>query len=259
LAFSAIFLRITRSSIFVLSSTVAFLVLLTVCYVIAGMLEEPWDPDVIAGRYLYPAAGLFAIGILLDRRKFTHYALPPAVIGLVLIVGSLSLIACSDNTLFGWLWAKPEFLDEQSELIGLSFIFNGLVYLSLASLCRRMGTVLQRRLAQVLNWLGPLHILGVLRILDLDDLELANRIVYRVLLPIGSITFVFLSVARQMKSFFFSGLAGIAAAVHKFTIEHLDEFFAWPVSLIIAGIVWMLVSLLIPRLQANLKLRAKRQ
>lgn len=256
LAFSAIFLRITRSSIFVLSSTVAFLLLLSVYYVKWGMLEDNCTPDVIGRHYLLPGIGLLAIGIFLDRRKFTHYAIPPAVIGLVLIVGSLSLIAFSEETHFGQIGVKPEFLD-QEEQIGLSFIFNGLVYLSLASLCRRMGTVLQRRIAQVLNWLGPLHILGVLRILDLDSLDLANRIIYRVLLPIGSITFVFLSVARQMKSFFFSGLAGVAAAVHKFTIEHLDRFFAWPVSLIVVGIVWMLVSWLVPRLQANLKLRAR--
>ena len=254
LGFSGGFLKTTRSSIFVLFSTIAFLAFLTVCYVIAGMLDEPWDQDVIAGRYLYPGLGLFAIGILCDRRRLTHYAIPLCVIGLVLTVGSLSLIAYSHNTLFGWLWAKPGFLQEE-ELIGWSFIINGLLYLALASFCRRMGTVLQRRLAQVLNWLGPLHILGVLRILDLDELALDHRILYRVLLPIGSLAFVFGSVARQMKSFFFSGLAGIAAAVHKFTIEHLDKFFAWPVSLVVAGIVGMLISVLVPRLQASRKLR----
>ena len=32
-----------------------------------------------------------------------------------------------------------------------------------------------------------------------------------------------------MKSFFFSGLAGIATAIHKFTVEHFDKVFAWPV------------------------------
>jgi len=256
LGFSALFLRITRSSIFVLFSTIAFLALLTVCYVIGGMLDEPWGQDVVAGRYLYPGLGLFAIGILADRRRLTHYAIPPCIIGLVLIVGSLSLIAASRNTLFGWLWSRPDSILEEAEQIGLSFIFNGLFYLALASLCTRMGTVLQRRIAQVLNWMGPLHILGMLRGLDFEDLD--NQIIYRILLPIASIAFVFSSVARQMKSFFFSGLAGVAAAVHKFTVEHLDNFFSWPVSLMIVGIVGMLISVLVPRWQASKKLRPKK-
>jgi len=63
--------------------------------------------------------------------------------------------------------------------------------------------------------------------------------------------FVFGSVVRQMKAFFFSGLGGVAISVHKFTIEHLDKFFAWPISLIVTGIVWMAVSWLLPRWKAS--------
>jgi len=259
LSFSLLFLKITRSSIFVLLATVAFLLFLTVCYIIGGMLDidEPWGNDVIAGRYLYPGIGIFLIGVIVDRRRLTHYAIPLCVVGLALIVGALSGIAISENNLFGWLSIRPQFL-EANEQIGLSFLVNGLVYLSLGTVCRLTRTALQRRLAQILNFLGPLHVLGVLRILDLDQLFLDNRIIYRIALPLASMAFVFGSVARQMKAFFFSGLAGIAAAVHKFTIEHLDKFFAWPVSLIFAGVIWMLVSWLVPRWQANWKLRIRR-
>jgi hypothetical protein len=164
----------------------------------------------------------------------------------------------SDNTLFGWVFWKPAFLEETEHHL-LSFVCNGIVYLGLAGICRLLGTRLQRTLAQALNWLGPIHILGILRILDLDKLSLpeTHRLVYRALLPIASFAFVFGSVARQMKSFFFSGLAGIATAVHKFTVEHLDKFFAWPVCLIIIGMAWMFVSWLVPRWQANLRLKRK--
>ncbi|MCJ7626029.1 MAG: hypothetical protein MUO76_21260, partial [Anaerolineaceae bacterium] len=133
------------------------------------------------------------------------------------------------------------------------FIFNGLIYLGLAGVCRSLGTRLQRTLASILNWLGPVHILGTLRMLDSDELSIpeSHTIVYRILLPIASIGFVFGSVARQMKSFFFSGLAGIATAVQRFTTEYLKNFFAWPVSLIITGIIWMLVSWRVPLWRAN--------
>jgi serine/threonine protein kinase len=257
LAFSFVFLRLTRSSIFALFSTIAFLVWLTTCYIIAGM--ENWAPDIIAGRYLFAGIGLFILGIVLDRCKLTHYAWPPCVAGLLLIVAPLSVIAVSENTLFGWLLSKPAALT-QNEQIALSFGCNGLIYLALATVCRFLGTILQRRLAQILNWLGPLHTLAPLRVLDLDALSVSesHRMIYRTLLPIASFAFVFGSVTRQMKSFFFSGLGGIAAAVHKFTVKYLDKYFAWPISLIITGIVWMLVSWLVPRWKAGMALKKKR-
>jgi len=257
LAFSFVFLRLTRSSIFVLFSIIAFLVWLTTCYIIAGM--ENWAPDIIAGRYLFAGIGLFILGTVLDRHKLTHYAWSPCAAGLVLIVLPLSIIALTNETLFGWLYNKPEFLSG-TEHHFLSFVCNGIVYLGLAGICRLLGTRLQRTLAQALNWLGPIHILYVLRVLDSNRYNLPelHQLVYRYLLPAASLAFVFGSVARQMKSFFFSGLGGIAAAVHKFTVEHLDKYFAWPISLIISGIVWMIVSWLVPRWQANLKLKHRR-
>jgi hypothetical protein len=257
LAFSFVFLRLTRSSIFAIFSTIAFLVWLSTCYIIGDM--ENWVLDIIAGRYLFAGIGLFVLGIILDRHRLTHYAWQPCIAGLILIVAPLSVIAISENTLFGWLFSKPAKLS-QNEQIALSFACNGLVYLGLATVCRLLGTILQRGLAQLLNWLGPIHILGPLRVLDLDALSVSegHRIIYRTLLPIASFTFVFGSVTRQMKSFFFSGLAGIAAAVHKFTVEYLDKYFAWPISLIITGIVWMLVSWLVPRWKAGMALKKKR-
>ena len=255
LTLSFLFLRLTRSSIFVLFSIIAFLVWLTTCYIIAGM--EDWTPDIIAGRYLFAGIGLFILGTVLDRHRLTHYAWSLCVAGLVFVVTPLSIIAISDNTLFGWLLSKPAGLI-QDEQIALSFACNGLIYLGLATICRSLGTILQRRLAQALNWLGPLHILGTLKILDTEGFASeGHQIIYRILLPIASFAFVFGSVTRQMKSFFFSGLGGIAASVHKFTVEYLDKYFAWPVSLIVTGIVWMFVSWLVPRWKANIALKNK--
>jgi hypothetical protein len=209
---------------------------------------ENWQPDVIAGMYLGPGAVLFAAGVVLDQRRHSEYAWPLSFVGLILIVVSLSGIALSNNTLFGWLLSrKLPFLNE-AEHHFLSFLCNGLLYLGLAGICRLLGTPLQRSLANVLNWLGPAHILVSLRMLDLEGAcSSAHSLVYRFLLPIVSLGLVFGSVVRQMKSFFYSGMGGIAASVHKFTVEHLDKYFAWPVSLILTGIVWMLVSWLVPR------------
>jgi len=257
-AFSLFFLHLTRSSIFVFFGIISFLVWLTSCYIIAGMIGpvdtfNPWAREITAGRYLYPGIGFFVLGVILDRHKFIHYAWPLCMVGLAMIVICLSVIAISDATIFGWLlrW-KPGFLNDY-EIQLVSLIFNGLIYLGLAGVCRSLGTRLQRTLASILNWLGPIHILGTLRILDSDGLNIfgSHKIVYRILLPIASVGFVFGSVVRQMKSFFFSGLAGIATAVQRFTAEYLKNYFAWPVALIITGIIWMLVSWRVPLWRAN--------
>jgi len=267
LAFSVIFLRFTRSSIFVIFNILAFLAWLTTCYIILGM--EDWSADTIAGRYLFPGIGLFALGAALDRRKFVQYAWPLCVAGLLAIVISLSVIAQSDNTLFIWLWPGSEqppqwyvkivtiLVEGDDDAKLLSLTCNGIIYLILAGICRLLETRLQRTLAQVLNWLGPLHILATLRVLDERVESHVRQLLYRILLPIASFAFVFGSVARQMKSFFFSGLAGIAAAVHKLTSEYFKDYFAWPVSLIITGITWMFVSWWVPRFKANLALKQK--
>ncbi|MBN2129864.1 MAG: protein kinase [Sedimentisphaerales bacterium] len=259
LVISLVFLRTTNSSIFVFFAILAFLALLTTCYVIAGM--EEWDRDVIAGRYLYPGIAFFVAGTLLDRRKQVKYAWPLCIAGLVLIVSSLSGIAASESTLFGWLGIDPSFLEgEDQERQLVSFMVNGLIYLGLASLCRRLGTPLQRTLATVLNWLGALHILAPLRALEQfwsgEDAHIVRAFVYRAMLYLASIGFIFASVWRQMKSFFFSGLAGLALAVQRITVEHYDGFFTWPISLMVAGIVAMVVSCQVPRWQEQRKLRS---
>jgi serine/threonine protein kinase len=262
---SLFFLRIIRSSIFVIFSILSFLGLLSVLYVIAGMFEvdNPWNEHVIALRYLYPGIIFFTAGMVLDRLKMTKYAWPLSCVGLLLIVGCLSFIAQSDTTIFGCAWSAKmpapvwygkgvEYLiqGETDQAKALSFIINGLIYLILAWICRRQGTRLHRTLGQIFNWLGPLHLLVCLRVLD----ELgsgANQDIYRFMLPAASLAFVFGSVSRQMKSFVFSGLSGLAISVQKFTSEYFEDVFCWPIALILAGFCFMLLSWWVPYLKAK--------
>jgi hypothetical protein len=242
--------RLTRSSIFVLFLVFACLTLLTSVFIIAGLAQWPWH--IIGGRYLITGCLLYGIGTVFDRAQQPRYAWPTATTGMLLCIASLTVLALSEQTLLGWLHLPLDGLDIQ-ERHAMSLMANGLIYLGWAGLCRHWNTGLQRSYATILNWLGPLHLLTPLRILDLDvlDLNAARRIVYRFLLPIVSLGFVFASVSRQMKSFFFSGLGGIALAAHKITSEHLSRYFAWPVGLIVTGMLSMLASCVLPRLKAR--------
>ena len=105
-------------------------------------------------------------------------------------------------------------------------------------------------LGQIFNWLGPLHLLYCLRVLDHLGSGL-NRDIYRFMLPAASLAFIFGSVSRQMKSFVFSGLAGLAVSVHRITSEYFEDIFSWPIALILAGFCFMLLSWWVPYLKAK--------
>jgi len=268
-AASVIFLRIIRSSIFVIFCVLSFLGLLSVLYVIAGMLdvENHWDEHVIALRYLYPGIIFFASGMVLDRLKMTKYAWPLSCVGLLFIVGCLSFIAQSDTTIFYCAWSDEAavpawyiktvtFLSqgEEEQTKALGFIVNGLGYLILAWVCRKQGTRLHRMLGQLFNWAGPFHLLICLRLLD-EFSSGMHQDIYRFMLPVASLAFVFGSVSRQMKSFVFSGLSCLAISVQKFTSEYYEDVFSWPIALIIAGLCFMLLSWWVPRLRARQALK----
>jgi hypothetical protein len=247
---SLLFFRITRSSIFVLLAVLAFYAVLTVYFLAEGI--RTWPPEIIAGRYLIPSAGLFLFGLVLDRRRWGSYAWPLCSIGLAVVIASLTVIAGSAATMFGWLNLNLAFLNKQ-EMLYLGFLGNGLVYLVLAVVCRKMGTRLQRKISHFLNWITPLHFLIPLWVLDQKGIH--HRQIYQVSLPAISLAFVLGSVLQQRKSFLVTGLAGLALAVEILTRAHFKTLFSWPIALIAAGIVWMLISWFIPRWQANRMLR----
>lgn len=255
LAVSLVWLKWTRSSIFMLFTVLAGLGLWTVTLLISGLTT--WPLATAAGRYLMAAIVLIACGIGFDLAKKTRYAWSPGVIGLGLLIGSLSVMALSEQSFMGWLGFNIPWLSLSEQRI-LGLFFNGLLYLGLAGLYQWVNHPLHRNLALVCNWLGPVHLLTPLRILDLDglDLEASHRLVYRILLPVMSLGCIASSVTRQMKSFFFSGLGGVAASIHRLTTVHMSNLFAWPVSLILVGITSMLVSWWVPRWQARQQLKS---
>lgn len=252
LASSLILLQVTRSSVTTLLSCVSALVSLTGLYLAGGMMT--WQPDNIAGRYIWPAIALVAIGIVCDRRKLTQYAWPCATIGTLGLAWVLSAIAVTPNTFFGWIGLKPaETTLSHDECVGLSYVIAGLIFLAVAGIYRTVGTRLHRRLAEALNWIGSLCVLLPLRFLDSGRFEksLVGQLrLYEKALPIASLAFIFGSVPRQMKSFFFAGLIGLGISIQRLTVRHFSDDFRWPVGLIAAGLTFMLLAWLCPTLLA---------
>lgn len=249
---SLLLLRITRLSVLTLLTCVAALVALAAAYLVAGMKQ--WPPDVIAGRFLWVSVAMIIVGIICDRRKLTHYAWPCASLGTMGLVAASGAIAASQNTLFGWLWRVPtDTTLSHDECVGLGFVIIGLVFLGVASGFRAVNTRLYRRLAEGLNWVGSLSVLLALRVLDNGQYAgslLGRSRIYEKALPIASLAFVFASVPRQMKPFFFAGLVGLGISIERLTLRYFTDDFRWPVFLILMGLVFMVLAWAWPSLTA---------
>lgn len=239
-----VLLRVTRLSVMTLLTCAAGLASLATVYLLMGM--KTWTPDVIAGRFLWPNLALIAIGIVCDRRKCAMHAWPCATLGTLGFVVATGVICASQRTLFGWLWGLPDHsVLSRDECMGLGFVIAGLVFLAMASGFRAVGTRLFRRLAEGLNWIGSLAVLLPLRVLDdgrYDTSLLGRWQVYEKALPIASLGFVFASVPRQMKPFFFAGLIGLGISIERLTVRHFCDDFRWPIFLILMGLVFMLLA-----------------
>jgi hypothetical protein len=161
-------------------------------------------------------------------------------------------ICASQNTLFGWLWRLPAgSVLSHDECVGLGFVIAGLAFLAVAGGFRAVGTRLFRRLAEGLNWVGSLCVLLPLRVLDngrYDASVLGKLRIYETALPIASLGFVFASVPRQMKPFFFAGLIGLGISIERLTVRHFSDDFRWPVFLILMGLVFMVLAWVWPGL-----------
>jgi hypothetical protein len=123
-------------------------------------------------------------------------------------------------------------------------MINGLVYSLVGLLADRTGSSRWlRRIGTLLFWLAPSHVL--LPILLLENqwaIPSSSWTLAELLLPLGAMTFVFASVPKQMKSFFFSGLFYLAISVQRLTARHFEDRLAWPIALAALGMCLAFVA-----------------
>jgi len=238
----------TRTSAFALIWGLTALAFATAVFVWMGLRD--WERDTIAVWYLVPGAMLIGLAMALDLkwRQF-YFAAPLYVMGVLVMLGALTYVAIEGPTT-KWLgveaWAQYLGIERlvPDRQIKYSFIINGAAFLALGLVADRSRTSWWlRKIAIILFWLAPSHMLVPIRLLAHEWAVLPGGwTIPEVLLPIGALAFVFASVPKQMKSFFFSGLGYLAVAAQRLTAAHFEDVFAWPVALAVAGIGLALVA-----------------
>jgi len=245
--------RVTRTSAFSLIWGLAAIVTATAVFTFLG-LRKQWGEghiDTVAGWYLAPGAILLALAMALDLRwRQVHFAGPLYVMSVIVLVLSMTAIAYFGPTT---QWLGLVHLEGEPALhrhIKYSFMANGVVYL-LAGLLgdRSSRSRWLRRIATVMFWLAPSHVLVPILTLENEWAVLpAGWTVPEIILPLAAIAFVFAAVPKQMKSFFFSGLFYVAVSVQRLTARHFEDKLAWPIALTVAGLMLVMVAWRRPRL-----------
>ena len=206
---------------------------------------EDGEYDIVAAWYLLPGVAMFGVALILDLRFRAGAIAAPAYIiaTAVLLLATTGVASFGSTTDWGSFGVRSDGDD-----VAYSFMINGLLYLMFGLLADRSSkSPWLRRIAVLLFWLTPTHVLAsvfyfVTKHKWTFPLLPEGWTLSELALLLGALFFVFASVPKQMKSFFFSGLFYVAVSVVWLTQEHFQEEFAWPVSLAIAGVGLSLIA-----------------
>jgi hypothetical protein len=212
--------------------------------------EGRWDR---LSLHLVPlVALLFAVGRWLEARQKPWFAQPLYAAAAALYVLALELLALNGRALahlgvtlspaVAASVSDPTLLDTVAAMT-----LNGALILSAGSLLERRGTALMRPAVSFLYVLSPFAILEPLAYLDSTG-EYSRRFDWLYLaLALGV---AFASRFKQRRSFFYAGLSNTAGALWLITDHYpwLDRS-AWPVAVVGAGLLGLLVGYLLDRQQ----------
>lgn len=236
--------RFTASSVFSMAAAAGLCALSLVTLLRMGWLE--WlekDPGRFYFHLLPIALLFFLVAFLLERAARpldSRYFYPFSV--------ALSYIALSGVALFHepyakWLQSAASWTRGQIEYL---FLINAAAYLTLQALCDRIPTPQMRAVAKAFRFVLPGHVLVSLLLLAIaasakPQYQTEKR-TFDLLLPAAAATFVFLSIPKQMKNFFVSGLLFLAIGLVRLQQDLWRDRGLWPVALLILGLLFMSVS-----------------
>jgi serine/threonine-protein kinase len=240
--------RFTRSSVFSLVTAVMGALLCLVTLLRMGMLE--WldsDPGKVY-LYLLPfALVFFPLGGWVERLRSPADSRYFYFVGLSFTLAGLSGVALFHDRYASWLKSIAPWTRGQQEYL---FIINAGVYIALQFACDRLSSAQLRWVGKVFRFVIPGHILTSLFLLGLAASELwhaspasvaLRREVrfFEILLPLAACAFIFGSIPKQMKNFLATGLLFLAVAIIRLQQDLFRAKAAWPVSLLLVGLLLM--------------------
>ncbi|MBZ5537302.1 MAG: serine/threonine protein kinase [Acidobacteriia bacterium] len=254
--------RFTRSSVFslVISLDAALLYLVTLLRI--GLLD--WlrnDPGRMYLRLIPAALIFFIVAHVLERLRSpgdSRYFYPLAVLFTYV---SLSGMAGFHKPYSQWLGRTAPWTRGQVEYL---FIINAAIYFYLTIICDRFRTPQMRTVGKAFRFVIPGHMLFPLLLLGLEATRLWGQSpgspalhrearIFEVLLPAIAGLFVFLSVPKQMKNYLGSGMFFMAIGIVRLQQNWLKDKVAWPIFLLVVGVLLMLLAARYAAVRATLR------
>ncbi|USN99408.1 MAG: serine/threonine protein kinase [Phycisphaeraceae bacterium] len=174
----------------------------------------------------------------IGRRRAKQRDAAPVLCGSLLWMG-LGITAAA---LFAPAWYLFEHADENPmnpAKQAWAFAINGLILVGVMVVLGRRPTPLRRRIAEVLRWVLPTHLMAPLLFMEIHE-TWGVWLPWLVLLPVLAIGFCFASALRQWKPFLISGLAYLAIWYGRCFVRieaDLPEATAWRVVLTFAAVL----------------------
>jgi hypothetical protein len=133
------------------------------------------------------------------------------------------------------------------------FIINAGIYMVLQYVCERFPSTQMRWVAKTFRFVIPGHVLTSLLLLGLSASALWHESpkeialhqearFFEIVLPIAACAFIFGSIPKQMKNFLAAGLLFLAIGVVRLQQDIFREQAAWPISLLVLGMLLMAVA-----------------
>ena len=250
--------RFTRSSVFslVLAFMGAMLCLVTLLRM--GLLE--WienDPGRVYLRLLPFALVFFLLGLLIERLRFPADSRYFYFFAVAFTLVGLSGVAAFYEPYASWLKSVAPRTRGQQEYL---FMINAVIYLALQQLCDHYPSAEMRWVAKTFRFVIPGHILTSLWLLGLSASDLWAKSpqnialrqearFFEILLPVAACALIFGSIPKQMKNFLVTGLLFLAIGIIRLQQDLFQQHASWPVSLLLAGLLLMILAANYPALK----------
>lgn len=232
--------RFTKSSVFSLVFAALFALLSQVTLLRLGLLDWAEKDPGMAYLHMIPIAMIFFFAAFeLERYRYpadSRYFYPFAVLFTFL---ALSGLAGYDEDLSNLLDNLAPWTRGQHEYL---FILNAGTYYVLQAICHAFNTAHMRAVAKVFRFVIPGHVMTSLLVLDLRAETAAEQRTLELTLLVVAAAFVFWSIPKQMKNYLASGLLFLAITVFRLQYEWLRPRAEWPIALLIAGTILMIVA-----------------
>jgi hypothetical protein len=195
-----------------------------------------------------------------DSRYFYFFAVAFTLIGLS---GEAGLHEPYAN------WLKSVFPRTRGQTEYL-FIGNAVLYFVLQHICDRVPSAQMRWVAKTFRFVIPGHIMTSLLLLGLAASDFWEKSpnsaalrhearFFEIVLPVVACAFIFGSLHKQMKNFLATGLLFLAIGIIRLQQDLFNQHASWPVSLLFAGLLLMILAANYPALKTARVLRWRRK